>query len=71
MATTNMLQQLWPGVPGVENGWGQMESRGLRQVPPTPPAAAPHGRQPAGTRRETASRASYYYRPYKTNQLRL
>ena len=36
MATTNMLQQLWPGVPGVENGGAQMEGRGLRQrcVPP-------------------------------------
>ena len=31
MATTNMLQQLWPGVPGVENGGAQMEGRGLRQ----------------------------------------
>ena len=28
MATTNMLQQLWPGVPGVENGGAQMEGRG-------------------------------------------
>ena len=32
MATTNMLQQLWPGVPGVENGGAQMEGRGIRQV---------------------------------------
>ena len=30
MVTTHMLQQLWLGVPGVENGWGQMEGRGLR-----------------------------------------
>ena len=71
MATTNMLQQLWPGVPGVENGGAQMEGRGLRAGASRHPAAAPHGRQPAGTRREMASRASYNYRPYKTNQLRL
>ena len=33
MATTNMLQQLWPGVPGVENGGAQIERvRALRQV---------------------------------------
>jgi len=74
MVTTNMLQQLWPGVPGVENGGAQMEGRGLRHratVPPTAPAAAPHGRQPAGPRSGRAVRASCAYGACNTNLKRL